>query len=227
MNDLKACVKNINLQASYPGRRDDFETESGYQQWRTTELSTISQIMMGMCKNNPELLKSTPTESAASGRRAGEGSRPFSVALTAEGGAIGENGFTPADPEALSQAVDAEEEETFGSFVYIPPDPKAYYRRALELCIDYDLEQIKYQPEEEEVSLSILSRKHIDLLNECALRWRLMGPFRVLVNLDVIKYKYDRGEVPLDCISEALSTTQKAVDDGEFEAWVVDDVSSR
>ncbi|PWN50695.1 hypothetical protein IE53DRAFT_82315 [Violaceomyces palustris] len=225
MQDLKQCVKNVNLQSAWPGRRDDFETEEAYQKWRTSELSALSHIMMSMCQINPELLKSTSNEIPGLSRRPTEaGRQETNLAAPTEIVHAAANGRGSPDTEALSQSNDAEEDDTFGSFTYIPPDPRAYYRRALELCIDYDLEQIKHQPEEEEVSLSILSKIHMDLLNECAVRWRLMANFRAVTNLDVIKYKYDRGEVPLDCISEALNTMQRATAEADLTTWMVADV---
>lgn len=216
MIDLKHCVKNINLQASWPGRKEDFESEPAYQHWRAQELQALSQIMMQMCQANPELLKTTSssrdsTMIGGSKKTTDSGTAPSEVSVAAE------SGEKAPDAETISQSV--EEEETFGSFTYIPPDPKAYYRRALELCIDFDLEKIKQQPEEEEVSLSILSRHNNDLLKECAMRWRIMSPFRVVANLDVMKFKYDRGEVPLDCISEALTTTQTALQETQVDLW--------
>ncbi|CAO1632045.1 unnamed protein product [Sympodiomycopsis kandeliae] len=213
MIDLKHCVKNINLQVSWPGRKEDFQSDEAYQHWRSQELSTLSQIMMQMCQSNPELLKTSPSDTSAPRKPADSagGTAPAEVAAAAE---AGENA---PDGETLAQAV--EDEEAFGNFTFIPPDPKAYYHRALELCIDHDLEQIKQQPEEEEVSLSILSRRHTELLKECALRWRLMAPYRVVANLDVIKHKYDRGEVPLDCISEALTTTQNMFTETSVDYW--------
>ncbi|EPQ30696.1 uncharacterized protein PFL1_01597 [Pseudozyma flocculosa PF-1] len=227
MTDLKHCVKNINLQQPWPGRREDFESDEAYAKWRTQELSTLSQMMMDMCSLNPDLLKSTSQDvpglkKAEPGGGGGGGGRPESIATApAEVSAASANGGPAPDAETLSQTVDDIDEETFGSMVYIPPEPKAYYKRTLELCIDYDLEQIKHQPEEEEVSLSILSKHHIDLLDECAKRWRLMVPYRAIANLDVIKYKYDRGEVPLDCISEALGTVQRLLADDDPGAWML------
>ncbi|MCO5558041.1 hypothetical protein L7F22_011616 [Adiantum nelumboides] len=137
-----------------------------------------------------------------------------------------EAGEDAPEAEKLAESMQEADEEaaTFGGFTFIPPDPRAYYRRALELCIDYDLEQIRYQPEDEEVSLSILSRSHVELMAECALRWRIMGPYRAMANLDVIKYKYDRGEVPLDCISEALSSANRVIQDsGSLDWWTLSD----
>lgn len=216
MIDLKHCVKNINLQASWPGRKEDFETEAAYQHWRTQELQALSQIMMAMCQANPELLKTTSSHDST---MAAQTKKAMLDAGTASGelSAAAESGDKPPEPDALTQSV--EEEETFGNFTFVPPDPRAFYRRALELCIDFDLEKIKQQPEEEEVSLSILSRQHAELLKECGLRWRIMAPFRVATNLDVMKSKYDRGEVPLDCISEALATTQNSLQEGGVQYW--------
>lgn len=214
MIDLKHCVKNINLQAAWPGRREDFDTEEGYQHWRTAELQSLSGIMMQMCKANPELLRTSSTSDVFSNTTAhSSSSAPAEISSAAE------NDTHAPDAETVARSLDAEEEATFGSFTFIPPDPKAYYRRALELCIDHDLEQIRYQDEEEEVSLSILSKSHVELLNECVLRWRIMAPYRVLSNLDVIKYKYDRGEVPLDCISEALSSTDRLLAESSMDHW--------
>ncbi|UZJ54161.1 hypothetical protein CBS101457_003481 [Exobasidium rhododendri] len=216
MIDLKHCVKNINLQAAWPGRKEDFRSEEGFTHWRTSELQSLSNMMMQMCKANPELLKTSSSDSVVS----------TAVASTVAPGevptAAAEDGQA-TETESLDDAIDPEEEATFGGFTFIPPDPKAYFKRALELCIDYDLEQIRYQPEEEEVSLSILSKSHVELLNECVLRWRIMTPYRVVCNLDVIKYKYDRGEVPLDCISESLSTTDRLMTESPIEGWTRSD----
>ncbi|CAO1615966.1 unnamed protein product [Parajaminaea phylloscopi] len=214
MLDLKHCVKNINLQASWPGRKEDFETEAAYQHWRTQELQALSQIMMLMCQANPDLMKTTSRDSSLTSQ-----AKKAADAAAAPGGVSSavESGGQAPDGEELSQAM--EEEETFGSFTYIPPDPKAFYRRALELCIDFDLEKIRQQPEEEEVSLSILSRQHSDLLKECALRWRIMAPFRIVANLDVMREKYDRAEIPLDCISEALAAMQSSFEETSVQYW--------
>jgi hypothetical protein len=219
MIDLKRCVRNINLQAAWPARRDDFDSEEAYQTWRAQELQNLSSIMAQMCKAKPELLRTTNSRdddlsvAAAAQPSAGEGSTPAGDGAAA----AAEKGGDAADSAA------EDDEAALAGFTFIPPDPKAYYRRALELCIDHDLEQIKYQPEEEEVSLSILSRAHVELLSECALRWRLMSPFRSLANLEVVQRKHDAGEVPLDCITEALNATQLVIDESGIETWAVAD----
>ena len=80
-------------------------------------------------------------------------------------------------------------------------------------------------PEDQEVSLGILSPKHLDLINECALRWRVGAPYRVACFMDIIKYKYEREEVPLECIPEALQLIAKTTHDIELGHWPRQDVS--
>ncbi|GAC98569.1 cytoplasm protein [Pseudozyma hubeiensis SY62] len=223
MTDLKRCVKNINLQQPWPGRKEDFASEEAYQQWRTQELSSLSQIMMEMCQSNPELLKSTSSDIPGQSPTRPTASRPESYNGAAPGGTpSGESvpDTTTLDAEFAALSVDSAEDDAFASFVYIPPDPRAYYHRALEICIDFDLEMIKHQPEEEEVSLSILSKSHVELLAECAQRWRLAAPFLGVSNLDVIKAKYDNGEVPLDCVSESLGSVTRTLAEIDFANWM-------
>ncbi|SPO32406.1 uncharacterized protein UTRI_02963 [Ustilago trichophora] len=226
MADLKQCVKNINLQQPWPGRKEDFTSEEAYQRWRTQELSSLSQIMMEMCQNNPELLKSTSSDVPGLSPSRPPASRPDSYGGGSVTSPSNENSSAPAsntatpDAEFSGLSIDSADEDTFSSFVYIPPDPRAYYHRALEICIDYDLEMIKHQPEEEEVSLSILSKSHVELLAQCASHWRLASPYLVTSNLEVIKSKYDNGEVPLDCVSESLGSVMHTLSDVDFAFWM-------
>ena len=224
MTDLKRCVKNINLQQPWPGRSQDFASEEAFQHWRTQELSSLSQIMMEMCQNNPELLKSTSSDVPGHSPTRPSASRPDSYGAAGASGTPGAEippESTTLDSEFAALSVDSADEDAFASFVYIPPDPRAYYHRALEICIDFDLEMIKHQPEEEEVSLSILSKSHVDLLAECAQRWRLATPFLGVSNLEVIKAKYDNGEVPLDCVSESLGSVSRTLSEIDFADWML------
>ncbi len=227
MTDLKRCVQNINLQQPWPGRKEDFASDEAYQKWRTQELSSLSQIMMEMCTNNPELLKSTSSDVPGVSPSRPAASRPesysYSGTPSTEASSAPTSSAATPEGEFAGLSIDTGDDDAFASFVYIPPDPRAYYHRALEICIDYDLEMIKHQPEEEEVSLSILSKSHVELLGECALRWRLAAPFLGVSNLEVIKAKYDNGEVPLDCVSESLTTVARTLADQEFSQWMLEE----
>jgi hypothetical protein len=112
-------------------------------------------------------------------------------------------------------------------FTYIPPNAKKFYHRLLEYCLVADLEKM-LSPEvddNEEVSLGILSSAHIELINECALRWRIGQPYRVTAFLDLVRQFYERNEVPLECVPEAIQTATKVMQDTDLEKWPIADVS--
>lgn len=188
--------------------------------------------MVAMVQFNPELAKSTPAESAASyggrpgstysaydppKRNASIGSRQSFYASAG----LDNNGDT------LQDDVIGDDEIPVGHhFTYIPSNPKKFYKRLLEHCLLTDLE-IMLSPEvddSDEVSLGILSAPHLDLLNECALRWRIGHPYRAVCFLDLVKQFYERQDIPLECIPEALSHISKVMTDMDLEHWPAQDV---
>ena len=112
-------------------------------------------------------------------------------------------------------------------FTFIPPNPRKYYKRLLECCLTADLEAMLSPSvgDDDEVSLGILSGPHIELINECALRWRIGQPYRAACFLEIVKGFYERNEVPLECVPEALQTIGKVMNEIELEKWPVVDVS--
>ncbi|KAJ6478601.1 hypothetical protein C8R47DRAFT_983974 [Mycena vitilis] len=233
LTDLKTCLKNLNAGAPFPGRREDFESDAAWQQWRTLEATHLQQLMVAMVQFNPELAKSTPAENAAASSSA-YGGRPGSSYSAYEppqrNSSVGSRrSFYDAagvDGDALQDDVIGDDEIPVGHhFTYIPPNPKKFYRRLLEHCLLTDLE-IMLSPEvddNDEVSLGILSAPHLDLLNECALRWRIGHPYRAVCFLDLVKQFYERQDIPLECIPEALSHVTKVMTDVEFEDWPAQD----
>jgi hypothetical protein len=111
-------------------------------------------------------------------------------------------------------------------FTYIPPDPQGTYRDLLARCLDWDLEVLKSLPEEEDVSLGILSPEHVNLLGECAIRWRLPPSFRAWVFLDAIVDRCEQGLVPSACVHEATAMIAKVSEESSIDEWAVSDVSS-
>lgn len=235
---LQTCLKNLNAGEAFPGRREDFESEEAWNHWRTTELSHLQQLMVIMVQFNPELAKSAPSEalpqtSTPSGRPgslysattpAGLSSRHGSISSRKSVALVG-SGANTLD-QVMEQMEGDEETQAGGNFTFIPPSPKRFYKRLLELCIQADLDAMANLPEDQEVSLGILSPKHIELINECAMRWRIGHSYRVACFLDVIKAKYEREEVPLECIPEGLQMVLKAIDDVDIGKWPKADVSA-
>ncbi|QRW24518.1 C2 domain-containing protein [Rhizoctonia solani] len=180
--DLKTCLKNITVGMPFPGRREDFQNDAAYNHWKTTENSQLSQLMVAMIRHNPALAKFTPSEISSTVASA-----------------------VAARPESIyGDASDSDAEiETADSFTYIPPNPKKAYKRLVELCVDADLSAMVTLPEDQEVSLTILSQRNHEIINECA---------------------YEREEVPLECVPEALQVVNKTISETALDLWPLPDI---
>ncbi|KAG9125216.1 hypothetical protein FRC07_008537 [Ceratobasidium sp. 392] len=216
--DLKTCLKNITVGMPFPGRREDFQSDAAFHQWRTTENSQLSQLMVAMIRHNPALAKFTPSDITATALP-NPAARPGSV-YSESPGAFGRHDSISSQFSSLSVGDDDEPD----SFTYIPPNPKKAYKRLVELCVDADLNAMHTLPEDQEVSLTILSPRNHEIINECAVRWRVLQTYRVACFLDVVRYKYEREEVPLECLPEALQVVNKTTGEIPLDNWPTPDV---
>ncbi|KAI9571922.1 hypothetical protein HD554DRAFT_2070327 [Boletus coccyginus] len=242
--DLKTCLKNINAGAPFPGRREDFDNDAAWNHWRTLETAHLSQLMVAMMSLNPELAKSIPADGSGSPHSS---PRPGSVYSVTPGLSNRHMGATSigsrrsifggpqgaqddsrtaaggdSTPESVEEELYGDDEIRVGhNFTFIPPNPKRYYKRLVEYCLTADLETM-FGPEvddADEVPLTILSSPHTNLINECAVRWRMGQPYRVTCFLELIKQFYERGDVPMECIPEALQAVSKILHDLEVDKW--------
>ena len=130
-------------------------------------------------------------------------------------------------PETAEEELYGDDEIRVGhNFTFIPPNPKRFYKRLVEYCLTADLETM-FGPEvddADEVPLTILSAPHISLVGECAVRWRIGQPYRATCFLELIKQFYERGDVPMECIPEALQAVSKVFHDLEVDKWPSQDV---
>ncbi|CEL56741.1 putative protein C11E3,02c OS=Schizosaccharomyces pombe (strain 972 / ATCC 24843) GN=SPAC11E3.02c PE=4 SV=1 [Rhizoctonia solani AG-1 IB] len=218
--DLKTCLKNITVGMPFPGRREDFQNDASYNHWKTTENSQLSQLMVAMIRHNPALAKFTPSEISSTVASA-VAARPESIYGDA---GVGRHDSISHRFSTISIGDSDAEIETGDSFTYIPPNPKKAYKRLVELCVDADLNAMVTLPEDQEVSLTILSPRNHEIINECAVRWRVLQTYRVSCFLDVVRYKYEREEVPLDCVPEALQVVNKTISELALDLWPLPDV---
>ncbi|WFD25373.1 hypothetical protein MNAN1_000339 [Malassezia nana] len=192
--DLKRCIYRIHTQTAYA---DDFLTPDAYRQWRSNELAQLSQLVAELCHARPDLLSAANTSDSLTRRRASlEVGRPLA------------DGALPAEP--LGDGDD---------LTYIPPDAPAAYQRLFALCLERDLEGIRAKAADEEVSLSILSHPHVDLLGTCAHWWRVSAPFCALAHLRLFKSKYDLGEIPLECLVNAMDALERVLTTHALSQW--------
>ena len=225
----QTCLKNINAGVAFPGRREDFESDAAWHHWRTLETTQLQQLMVAMVQFNPELAKSTPAHVLPN--YGSNSPRPASMYTTRDPLARQPSSGSRVSMFDTSAPDDDDDEEVQAghNFTYIPPNPKRFYKRLLEICLLADLERM-LSPEvddNDEVSLGILSPAHHDLLNECAVRWRIDHPYRAACFLDLVRQFYERNDVPLECVPEALQNVQKVIHDRELEQWTVSDVCLR
>jgi hypothetical protein len=175
--------------------------------------------MVAMVQFNPELAKSTPSDILTNNRP----------------GSMYESGINSRHPSISSrrsmyagqEELEGDEEVEIGmNFTYIPSNPKKFYKRLLEMCLRMDLDMMMSEEvnDDDEVSLGILSPPHIDLLNECALRWRIGHPHRAACFLDLVRQFYERNDVPMECVPEALQSVAKVLQDTDLDKWPTSDV---
>lgn len=163
MIDLKICLKNINAGLPFPGRREDFDTEEAWQAWRQAELAHLSQLVMVMVQLNPDLAKQNTSSDRSEALETPQSSSQLPERLDSLRGPTGaggelrgagpSNGPVGASRTSSTRSTvstrsingqasvldDVDESGASQTFTFIPPNPRAYYRRLIERCIDYDL----------------------------------------------------------------------------------------
>lgn len=204
------------------------------------ETSQLSQLMLAMTSNNPELTKSLSSDDGLSythGVRHSVTHVDSPVITSRQTAALSFGsrrsvyGGVPGDGVSEFAMEDEDGEDITHAehhFTFIPPNPRRFYKRLVERCLDADLESM-HSPEvddADEVPLTILSPPHVKLIKECALRWRIGQPYRSTCFLDLIKQLYERGDVPMDCVPEAQQAVDKVLRDTPIEMWSNQDVSA-
>jgi hypothetical protein len=220
--NFQTLWKNIHDGVSFP-RQEDFDSEAAYNYWRTRELGQISQHMVMMVQINPTLAKSSPSQVVPATRPESLYDRPGASRSPSLSGR--QSLIIPSfEPGTVNESIQNDDEVvSSNTFTYIPPNPRKFYRHLLEVCLDYDIHAMKSLPEDQEVSLSILSSPHRAILEECALRWRVQETYCLTCHLDVIRYKEEREGLPLACVPDAVVAITKQPAE-EREKWPRQDV---
>lgn len=168
-----------------------------------------------MIQRTPELVHSAPTEVH---RTDANGTGSFSNRSSIVGLA------TPSPDGSSTGPHSGDEDITEHAFVFVPPDPKFYYKRLFEIALDHDYEAMKDLPPDEDVSLTILSPTHEALLRDCETRWRIVAPLRASTFLALICQHYKHQEVPEACVVEAMSGLERVADVWSYWRWPWADV---
>lgn len=228
-NDLKAIINAVAQLAvsppaassasqssgshQFPFRPEHFESEDAFSAWRKQENDELQELLLEMTMRNPELVKGGGGTSGASlgveGLPTDKASRRSSHSSLV---IVGSDGNT------------VEAEDRFGdsassSFVFVPPDPRLYYRRLYTLALEHDYALMSTLPPDEDVSLTILSPLHEQLLRNCQTRWRIPNITRAATFAGLIAGLYKDQGVPEECVGEALDLVRREEDQWRYWRW--------
>lgn len=168
--------------------------------------------MLAIIQSNPELAQSTagaaPQVRTSNGVGNGTDYNHTSRTLSM--------GSEPTSPYVIDQPVDMSglnlgwfENEDHApddgeQYMFIPPDPRAYYRALVGEAVFYGVHNDAAQDVDNPES-RVLAKRLSDLLGEVGNRWRVPYSSRLVLFLDVVKQKYIEGEVNLEVLSSAFT----------------------
>jgi hypothetical protein len=221
-------MKDLNTGILPSLRPSDFPDDGiSYEDWKFNEQRAITELTVSMIQANPQLAKSEPTavlpsllsesEDKTDLRRitSADFSPNMRQSMYVEDLNIASNGRRPEGFRRASQE-EIDEFATRSSYTFIPEDPRAYYKRLVEMCVKAQKSASTDEEEEE----SLLAPSKLALLNECAVRWRVHPASRISLLLDVVRQMYDHQEVGIQDINDAFSFA----DNWDYSSWPVADV---
>lgn len=222
-------MKDLNNAITPSLRPSDFPDDGiSYEDWKYNEQKAITDLTVAMIQANPQLAKSEPTavlpsllsesEDKNDLRRttSADSTQILRQSMYVEDLNIASNGRRPEGIRRVSQD-EIDEFVTRNSYTFIPEDPRAYYKRLVEMCVK--AQKTTSAGGEEE---SLLSPSCLALLNECAVRWRVHPASRISLLLDVVRQMYDHQDLGIEGIHEAFSFG----DNWDYSSWPIADVSS-
>ena len=207
LKDLKMYQTNLNLNSSRTLRSEDFDTEEAYDSWKKMENPDLSQMMLAIVQSNLELAKSVPGSVPQLKMTNGSSTDPSIGTDKRQSQSDSINSYVidqPVDVGALSLQPEILDDSE--PYMFIPPDPREYYRTVVKEALAHDLSE---QRGEANGQISeqgrLLSKKNAELLNELGLRWRLPFASRMILFLDAVKEMFVDQEVDLDTLDAAFA----------------------
>jgi len=182
---------------------------------KRAETSELSQMMITIVQSDPALAKMAPRrivlnntvnggtthpEVPTHPRRSSElePPSPYILDMPVDMSAMTIEEYTPT--ESVSDQSE--------SYIFIPDDPRAYYRALVKEVLTYELNNVHQRPlDGGSIGASanrFLSKTSIDLLNEVGMRWRIPYISRLLLVLDVAREKFIAQKVDIQTVDAAF-----------------------
>lgn len=197
LKDLKSYQTRLN--ANLPGTLSshDFDVEDAFTEWKKSEATHLSQMMMDILTAKPELAKtktgpidqsmtSRPTSMYENDQAYADLSRvisdssassfAFDPSISLSSLAIGESSSIRAVDETI--------------YTFTPSNPRAFYKQILQQAMMFD--QLHADPNN---NYQPLSQRSMDLLNELSVRWRIPQFSRLIVLLEAVANQFLEKEI--------------------------------
>jgi len=210
MKDLKAYQNRLTSGASGALRRQDFDVDEAFDEWKKAEIHHVAQLLLEILNVRPELagtrsnyekpLPGRPASTFGEDQAYAELGRMLSNRDSTAFGLDGTPSFSSLsmDDGASIRTVDEP------GYVFIPPDPRAYYKFVLKYAMSYD----QLHPEETGAQ-GPLSKASTDLLTELAVQWRLTQPTRHITLLEVAAQKFFDMEIKTEELYEIFELVKE------------------
>jgi hypothetical protein len=226
--DMKAYMNNLNMNTGNTLRSNDFDLDDAYDAWCKAEKSEVSELILVMGRAHQELL--TGSASAPRGRLNHTHTASTYDSIHRAQSDLHRTSMYESPSLYNGQSLDQmgttmEDEDT--PYVYIPPDPRIFYRHVVSRCLtaDYNDSEIELEPIDipgSDDPVLLLSKSSFELLEQCSLRWRVPKFSRMVLFLDALRMKYQEGEVDLSTLDAAFMFFDKMVE-SNWVAWSLAD----
>lgn len=180
------------------------------------EVQDISHMILAVVQSKPDLSKSASSELPQ--MRATNGvngthdrsktmssssiASPYTIDMPMDFGSLKLNGDT--GPTAPGAEVDDGE-----PYMFIPPDPQAYYREVLKATLAHDMTDEDLIAVNgaayDRTGIKLFSKVSLDLLVEIGNRWRVPQSTRVILLKDVVRELFDEKIMDLGTLEVALN----------------------
>jgi hypothetical protein len=213
VKDLKQYQTRLSSNMAGTLRRDDFDLDIAFDEWRKNESHLLGQIFTEILSVRPELRGSS---SAPSVTEKPLPTRPQSMFVGEQ--AYAEIGKMLAKPDAGGYGFDQpslaglslEDSNSIRSvdepnYTFIPPEPRAFYKKILYYTMLY--ESLQYDPA---LPYNPLGEQSTEVLVELSVRWRLPQFTRYVCFTEVAVRMFRDQELTVGQLDFALESLKNA-----------------
>ncbi|KAF2150630.1 C2 domain-containing protein [Myriangium duriaei CBS 260.36] len=209
LKDLKLYQMHLSLNSTRTLNRDDFAHQDVYEVWKKAEVHDLTQMMLAIIQAYPELAKTSSTTTIPAANNKPLPPNPeIDQELRRNSTHLDDVLHVDISNLGLSETSTRDsftDDDT--PFVFIPPEPRAYYAAVLRKALSNDIVDEELQPstsEDNGAQIKLLSKQSTEVLNEIALRWRVPQFSRLVLFLDVIRDKFQNREISLETLDQAF-----------------------